>query len=330
MLRTLLAGAAPLALLVLTPPAHDLRAASVAGERLRTTHSFESVAKVVGGRMEIETGGAAQVSDMPAVDRAIEVSANLVFLDVVGEVADGARTRFARTFEVLELEQRIRDEGEVSEDPGRSVLAGRTVEFSLVEAGWSAHVEAGDHGVEAEHLELLMADLSFGALLPAAAVEVGDEWELTQQALTALLWPSGYLHVVRKSMDADVMRATALRRLESAALGEATCRLVSVEDGLARVAFEAREYTESWKDPARELEQEGVTFDTQRSHELSRDFAGEFSWDVRAHRLRSLRVEAQSVAKLVERREAQGLDLAVVFTTELEGEDVIEVRVATD
>jgi hypothetical protein len=327
MLSPLLAAAAPFALLAQGPPVHDLCALSRAGERLRTTYTIGGSAELVGGRMQIEVGGEVQDMDLPKADLTVETRTTMAFLDEVVEAVDGRRRRFVRTFESLDREESTRTPEGLVEDGAGSVLEERAVAFEHTGDEWQARWSGDGPHPDDELLEHLDPDLSFAALLPPGAVEIGATWEPQAAALEPLEAPSGYVHLMPESADAEDELARYEQRREGAELESLVCRLVSVEDGRARVAFEARGRKERWDDSPFELEQEEVVFDVRREHRVSRSLDGELLWDLRAGRLVSLRVEAESSGELIERRVAGGVDLTVILTMTFQGNDVYEVRV---
>lgn len=104
------------------------------------------------------------------------------FEDEVLAAADGKRTRVRRSFTTLEESST----GEDAEDK-QGPLQGLALILALDDDGELTVEPAGDDEVDSEYLERHRIEYTVEAYLPTKAVEVGDTWELDEDAVAMLV-----------------------------------------------------------------------------------------------------------------------------------------------
>jgi len=101
---------------------------------------------------------------------------------------EGRPTRVRRSFEDVSVRSEMSFGDETRSDERAAPLAGVTLELGLDDEGeLEAKVVEGEEPDDHDALTALPLTLSVDALLPEAAVEVGDEWELASEAITQAL-----------------------------------------------------------------------------------------------------------------------------------------------
>ena len=126
---------------------------------------------------------------------------DLTVVDRIAAAADGAPTRFTRTYEAIDTDSKMEgmeeSEGmEVRMDQGSSELAGLAVDFTwdADSEEWSRDWNEESDGDD-EWLEDLTVDMDLRGILPDDDVEVGASWDVPIGVLSDLLTPGGTLEV---------------------------------------------------------------------------------------------------------------------------------------
>ncbi len=162
---------------------------------------------------------------------------------------------------------------------------GRSEEGETV-ARWSSPDESAHPGDEC--LDGVRAALDLAALLPEDPVEIGDTWSGPASALAEILEPSGDLAWAWTGTGADEMRSDEV--VEHA--GELELKLVEVSGSLATIEVrgklvETRTTTVSL-DEVPVADGEATEVST-----TAYDIEAELRWDIRAHVLAALELEAE-------------------------------------
>lgn len=169
----------------------------------------------VGMRVDVHGKVLTRGEQNKSVDLSLNVAAALSYRErrLLGLGSAAESLRALREYEQAQVDIEIADEKTSSQVPDALKL--------IVCQGKASGLELYSLGgiLSAQELELLTPpcdSLGFIALLPPAAVDIGEEWT-----------PSPWV-------------AQFLARLDATSLSEAKCRLVSVKDQIAHISFEGK------------------------------------------------------------------------------------------
>ncbi|MEQ1893243.1 MAG: hypothetical protein ABL998_11910, partial [Planctomycetota bacterium] len=242
-------------------------------------------------------------------DKRMEFQEHVKVTDELGPVADGRPASLVRRFDELSQETSWAPAEEDSTSSAGSPFQGRRVRFT-----WNDEDErfeaaaADDKDLDDELAALLDEDMDLRLLLPAAEVEVGDEWELDARLYLAFMWPGGLLEWQEKGQEEDTSaedRARNHQTIENlTGEGRATLKELREEDGrtLAVIAVELDIQTST--EFEQELGEETITVTTV----IERELAGEILWDVEAGHAASAELEGEATRETTRSGEVENED----------------------
>ncbi|MEM7309828.1 MAG: hypothetical protein AAF682_24340 [Planctomycetota bacterium] len=186
----------------------EVRFAPEAGFTL--TKTFSTAEEMTLDEMAVVVNGEEQDPEMMGMDQDISSSMEVVLVDEYVAVSDGRPEKLSRTYDTLGSAMTMKMTnpmmGDMSiEMTGESELEGETVLFSW--NGDEYDVEfAEDGGADEELLTDLDEDTDFRDFLPGVAVDEGDTWEVSPEALRPVLAFGGSLKFENETEDsADAM-----------------------------------------------------------------------------------------------------------------------------
>lgn len=291
-MRTFLLLAPTIAFLTPTVSAPETISLAVeAGTKVTKTYTssleleLESFNVVVDGE-EMDDG------DMP--EFSVVDESQIVFVDEYVAVEDGAAIEIVRTFETLadsSNQTSTGPDGEPFEEEseGESELEGKSVRFK-----WDGDTEEydisfaeDDEDADASLLDGLMADADFLMLLPGEDIEVGDSWEIEALAVDGMMNPSGDLKIISEDdEEGDDFDQQFRDNIE----GELEGTLVSIEDGVAKIAIKGEITSNVTKDGAPDDAPDGMDIEMSQLFEMTYEAEGELLWDMERGIAKSLTI----------------------------------------
>ncbi|MSR60831.1 MAG: hypothetical protein EXS08_00095 [Planctomycetes bacterium] len=290
----------PLALFLFSASVRDevaLAYAPAEGTVLRRV--FEAKAEYHLTGMSASVNGEEIESDGELPEDSSSFLEHIAVSDTLGATEDGRPAELVRTFD--ELSQEDTNGAEESANALVSSLQGRKVRFAWDAEAAAFKAEAADgQDLDESQAEDLAEDMDLRLVLPAKAVEVGDEWELDARLYLAFMWPSGLLdfHAEGDEPGDDEFARETIENL--AGSGSARLSELREEDGVRVAVIQVElEITTSSDSVLAELEQDGELVHPELTIEvaISRKLSGTILWDLEHGHALSAELECEAERK---------------------------------
>jgi hypothetical protein len=298
---------------------------------IRVAHELDLASLVLAVNGEDLSGDSANATRFH-----VERELTLAVTDRVVEAAGGRGLR--RTFDRLRCRESSAfasgDWDESEEKHFESPLEGASVEFAPdEETGRARAAFAAGEARDAALLAGLEEDLDLRWLLPPAAVEVGDEWEIDAASFRHVLDPGGELAFVEAGSPGPAPddREGTSAALRANLAGSLRVRFEGLEPApgarIARLAVEAEVRTNAGHELGPE-ELAGAASGTQRIATAFR-MRGELRWDLERGHARSLELAGpmEHTLEQVVQSELAGKEIEERQTTVLAGQRTLSIAV---
>lgn len=306
----------PPCLLLLAGPRDEVSLAFAPTDESVLVRTFDAEASYRLAGVSFRVGDEEIEPEGELADLRMEFQEHVKVTDELGPVADGRPASLVRRFDELSQETSWAPAEEDNTSSASSPFQGRRVRFTWNDEDERFEaVAADDKDLDDELAGLLDEDMDLRLLLPAAEVEVGDEWELDARLYLAFMWPGGLLEWQDEGQEEDTSAEDRERNRQTienlTGEGRATLKELREEDGrtLAVIAVELDIQT------SLEFEQEAGEESIRITTVIERELAGEILWDVAAGHAVSAELEGDAArettrAGAVEDEEGQTIELA--------------------
>ena len=228
-----------------------------------------------------------------------------VVTDLFEAMAGGRPARLKRTFDELTGKDGTRYSSGVGEENDdkdyESVLEKKSVVFTWNEDSGGFEVAYGE-GIDGdeERLAKLEEDMDLRVLLPAAAVEEGESWELDAREFRVILDPGGDLALEDTESDEDTSNEDEQLRANLTGKIRATYKGTRVEEGskLATIALAVEAETHAEDETSADEVPEGG-HGTSRT-EVGFNLEGELLWDLEHGHARSFELSGANEVTMIQ------------------------------